>query len=82
MDHMEKFLAIQFIRPNAVFNLDDNDLIWLDENQTEPTDKEIEKGWLDYQNARSAAETTKAAEKAALLEKLGITQEEASLLLS
>lgn len=82
MDHMEKFLAIQFIRPNAVFNLDDNNLIWLDENQTEPTDKEIEKGWIDCQKAQKAAEATKAADKAALLFKLGITEDEAKLLFS
>jgi hypothetical protein len=34
------------------------------------------------QAARETAETTKAAEKAALLSKLGITEDEAKLLLS
>lgn len=82
MEHNEIVLAIQFIRPNAIFSLFDNNLVWLDENQTEPTDKEIEKGWLDYQKAQKAAEATKAAEKAALLAKLGITEDEAKLLLS
>jgi hypothetical protein len=82
MEHMEKVLAIQFIRPNAVFNLDDNNLIWLDQSQIEPTAKEIEKGWLDYQTAETAAKATKVAEKAALLTKLGITDDEAKLLLS
>lgn len=34
------------------------------------------------ENQRLAAEATKAAEKAALLERLGLTQDEAKLLLS
>jgi hypothetical protein len=79
MEHNEIVSAIQFIRPTAIFSLFDNNLVWLDENQTEPTDKEIEKGWLDYQSARSAAQATKAAEKAAATAKLaalGLTEDD------
>jgi hypothetical protein len=38
--------------------------------------------WQASQQAKLSAEATKAAEKAALLERLGITADEAALLLS
>jgi len=82
MKHEEKVKAILHIRPEANFQLIGDDLIWQDENQTEPTNKEIEAGWVAYQTAQQAEVEAKAEAKAALLEKLGITEDEARLLLS
>ena len=78
-----KLLAnvISFIKPNAEFTLNANGLIWLDKKQIEPTEAEIEAGLVAYQAEQVAAETQAAQAKAALLERLGITAEEATLLL-
>jgi len=37
-----KIKAIASLRPNAQWNLVGNDLEWLDQNQTQPTDAEID----------------------------------------
>ena len=68
--------AILFIKPNAEFTITGDELTWLDENQTEPTESEIEAGWIAYQTAQAAEAQLKAQTKAALLERLGLTQEE------
>jgi hypothetical protein len=82
MQHSDKMKAIQFIRPNAQFVLAGDDLTWFDEEQTEPTEAEIEAGFVAYQAAQIAEAEVKAAQKAALLDRLGITQDEAKLLLA
>ena len=82
MEHKDKAAAIKFIRPMAEFKLDDDELFWLDANQTEPTQKEIEAGFIAYQKSQEAEAETKATAKAALLTQLGITAEQAKLLLS
>jgi hypothetical protein len=74
--------AILFIRPNAVFSLRNNQIEWLDENQTEPTEAEIKAGWVACQAAQKAEAEAKAQAKAELLERLGITADEAKLLLA
>jgi hypothetical protein len=76
MNYIEKSLAITFIRPNSQFTLRGDNLEWLDENQTEPTESEIEAGWVAHQAAQAAEAQAKAQAKAALLERLGLTQEE------
>jgi len=82
MEHKDKAAAIKFIRPMAEFKLDDNELFWLDANQIEPTQKEIEAGFIAYQKLQKAEAEANASAKSALLAKLGITQDEAKLLLS
>lgn len=82
MEHNQIVKSIQFIRPNAQFSLLGDDLQWLDENQTQPTEAEIEAGWVDYQVAKTAEAEAKAQAKAELLQRLGITEQEARLLLS
>lgn len=82
MEHLDKVKTISFLRPNAKFTLRGDELEWLDETQTEPTKKEIESGWLAYQAAEIAEAEAKAAAKASLLEKLGISEAEAKLLLN
>jgi len=82
MLHYDKVKAIQFIRPDAQFVLQDDELDWLDENQDKPTEAEIKAGWVAYQTAQRAEAEAKAAQKAALLDRLGITEEEAKLFLA
>ncbi len=48
MHHNDKVEAIKYIRPNAEFTLKGDELIWMDQIQTEPTNTEIEKGLKDY----------------------------------
>ncbi len=82
MEHLDKCNAISTIRPNAVWTLYGDELTWLDENQTEPTTKEIEAGLIAYQAKIKAEAEAKATQKAALLERLGISEDEARLLLA
>lgn len=80
MDHIEIVKAINHIRPNAEFVLRGEQLEWLDIKQSEPTKNEIEAGFIAY---KSKVETDKAEAKAkrdALLERLGITEEDFALL--
>lgn len=81
MEHIEKVKAIQFIRPNAEFTLIDDQLNWLDDEQSKPTESEIEAGWVAYQTQLKAEAEAKAAQRQALLSRLGITEEEARILL-
>ena len=82
MEHRDKVKAILQIRPNAEFVLRDDEIEWLDAKQTQPTDKEIADGLIAYQATQKAEAEAKATAKAALLTRLGITAEEATLLLS
>lgn len=81
MEHKDKAAAIKFIRPMAQFKLDDDELFWLDTNQTKPTEKEIEAGFIAYQKSQEAESKAKASAKSALLDKLGINKDELRLLL-
>ena len=49
MNHLDKVFAIKFIRPEAEFVLKGDELEWLDTKQTQPTESEIEAGWIAYQ---------------------------------
>jgi len=82
MNHSEKAKAILHIRPLAEFTLLGDDLTWLDETQRQPTDTEIQAAWIAYQAKQKAEAKSEAEAKAALLERLGITEDEAKLLLS
>ncbi len=70
MNQTEKADAILFIRPNAEFVIRDNVLEWLDDNQIEPTEKEIEQGLKDYKAAKTTEAQAKAEAKAAAESKL------------
>lgn len=62
-----------------IHNIETGEIIERDMNPDELAQLEIDKA---NQAAHEAVQATKAAEKAALLAKLGITEEEAKLLLS
>jgi hypothetical protein len=79
MKHEDKVKAIQFIRPNAEFALTGDELEWRDQNQTEPTQAEIEAGLIAYKKAQDAE--LKAQDQAkeaaqAKLAALGLTVED------
>ena len=79
MEHNQVVKSIQFIRPNAEFTLSDDNLQWLDKNQTQPTEAEIQAGWVAYQTAQAAENEIKATAKAAAQAKLaalGLTVED------
>jgi hypothetical protein len=82
MEHNQIVKAIQFIRPDAEWSLTATELTWLDKNQTEPSKKQIEDGWVAYQAAEKAKADNIAAQKQEVLEKLGLTAEEVSALLA
>lgn len=80
MTHEQITKALISLTPNAQWTLTGDDfdnLIWLSEGNA-PTLAEIEAEIASFPNKESA----KIAEKAALLAKLGITADEAKLLLS
>ena len=70
MEHSEKVKAIKFIRPGAEFILRGDDLDWLDNEQTKPTDEQIESGWVAYQAKIERDKTEAEAKRAAALAKL------------
>jgi hypothetical protein len=74
--------VLQFIRPGAEFYISGDELTWVDEVQTQPTAAEIKAGWIACEAAQQAEADAKAAQKAALLERLGISEDEAKLLLA
>ena len=82
MNHLQK--AICKLRPTAEFSITDNDystIKWDVLDGDAPTQAEIDEAIEQVKADEITEATAKAAEKAALLERLGITQEEANLLL-
>jgi len=83
---MEKVVkAIRSIRPNAEFAIHGEDLDNIEWHVLEgeiPTKKEIEKAIVDLEAAEVIAEQEKIKAKNSILERIGLTAEEANLLLS
>jgi hypothetical protein len=76
-----KILSRKF---NAEWTLNGDDysgLTWLSDTP-KPTKKQLDDLWAEVQAEIVAEAEAKAAEKAALLDRLGITQNEAKLLLA
>ena len=85
MNELQLAAAIKLLKPNAQFSFTEADyssIKWdvLDGNA--PTQAEIDAAIEQVKADEAQAEATKATEKAALLDRLGITAEEAKLLLS
>lgn len=81
MDHKDLVNAILHLRPEAKFVVRGEEIEWMDEDQTQPTAEEIEIGLAAYKAKMNAETKAKEQAKAALLDRLGITEEEAALLL-
>ena len=77
--------AIKKLKPTAEFSFTDDDystIKWDVLDGEAPTQKEIDAAIKEVKADQAQAEETKATAKAALLDRLGITAEEAQLLLS
>jgi len=84
---MENYLvkAIRKLKPESEFVLTDNDystIKWDSLDGDAPTQDEIDAAIEQIKMEEIATSAKKAADKAALLTKLGITDDEAKLLLS
>jgi len=76
--------AIRKLKPNSEFSFNNNDYSTIKWDVLEgdaPTQAEIDAAIEQVKADEITEAATKAAQKAALLERLGITQEEANLLL-
>jgi hypothetical protein len=69
-NHTKIAKSLSFIKPNAEWKLSDEELEWLDETQTKPTEAEIEAGWVAYQSAQETEIQAKAQSKSAAQAKL------------
>jgi hypothetical protein len=77
--------AINKLKPNSEFSFQDDDystVKWDVLDGDAPTQNEIDAAIKEIKADEAQAEATKATAKAALLSRLGITPEEAVLLLS
>lgn len=77
--------AIQKIKPNAEFSFENNDyatIKWDVLQGDAPTQAEIDVAIEQVKSDELAEAEAKAAQKAALLDRLGITEDEAKLLLA
>jgi hypothetical protein len=81
MEHQDIVNALTQIRPNSIYHLKDNELTWLDDKQSEPTKKELEEGLALYKVKKEEEILEVQAKREALLDRLGITADEARLLL-
>lgn len=80
MNNLELEAAIRYLQPNAEFSFieaDFDSIVWNKVEGNPPTLAEIEQAFKDIK----AQEAAKTKAKADLLERLGITEEEAKLLL-
>ena len=76
--------VLRFLRPDGGWVIigDDFETVRLDEGVEPITKAQFEAGFTQYDAWKAEQDATKAAEKAALLARLGITETEAQLLLS
>jgi hypothetical protein len=81
MNHNDKVKVIQFLRPNAEFILRGTELEWIDTKQSQPSEEELEAGLIEYNLKIEEEKRNAKTKRQALLDKLGITEEEARLLL-
>lgn len=79
MNQTQKLRAIQFLRPGAEFVIRENTIEWLDEKQTEPTEEELEIGWLKYEEKlkkEKIESENKRLAALAKLEALGLSEDD------
>ena len=77
--------AIQSLKPNSEFNLSNDDystIVWHVLEGKAPTQDEVDAEIAKIKADELTAAADKAAAKSALLARLGLTEEEASLLLA
>ena len=85
MNSIEISKAIKYLKPTAEFSFDNNDystIKWDVLEGAAPTWEEIEAAHFQVKAAEEAAAAAALVKRQALLDKLGITEEDAKLLLS
>jgi len=85
MNELDISKAIQYLKPNAEFSFEGTDystINWHVLEGSAPTWLEIEAAHQAIKTAELQTEVEVQAQRQALLDKLGITEEEAKLLLS
>lgn len=85
MNSSDLVKAIKFLKPNSEFSFKDGDYSTIKWDVLEgdaPTWEEVQAAHLQVKEAKEAAIAEAEAKKQALLDRLGITAEEARLLLS
>lgn len=84
MKHEQIVNAIKFIYPEgANFTIKDEEIEWLDETKTQPSQAEIETAWLAFQEKVEADKLEAISKKAlveAKLEALGLTSDDLKVL--
>jgi hypothetical protein len=81
----ELIKAIKYLKPNAQFVITDDDystIVWHELDGDAPTQKEIDVAMKQIKLNEAAEAKAQAEAKAALLDRLGITEDEAKLLLA
>ena len=81
MEHIDLVNTILHLRPEAKFVVRGQDIEWMDEDQTQPTTEEIEAGLIAYKAKVNAEAKAKEKARAELLTRLGISANEAAILL-
>jgi hypothetical protein len=81
MNTQEITEAILYLHKKAIFTVIGDEIDWLDETLAQPTKTEIENAHQALIASKTQAEAQKATDRAALLAKLGISEDEARLLL-
>ena len=85
MNEFDLVKAIRKLKPTAQFTFNESDYSTIKWDVLEgeaPTEAELDAAIAEVKADEAQAQTDKAADKAALLERLGITEAEAKLLLS
>ena len=81
-DTVKGWQVLTMLRPNGGWIQTGNDYEGIEFLECEPiTKKQYEDGFAQYDTWKAEQDATKAAQKAALLDRLGITSEEAKILL-
>jgi len=85
MNTIELVKAIKHLKPNSEFSFTDDDystIVWDQLEGDAPTKKDIDAAIKQIKADELTEAATKAAAKSALLDRLGITEDEAKLLLN
>ncbi len=85
MEDLDLVKAIQYLKPNAQFSFENGDYSTIKWDLLEgdaPTQAEIDAAIEQVKADKITQAEAKAAQKAALLDRLGITEDEAKLLLA
>jgi hypothetical protein len=76
--------VLNFLCPGVEWAMTDDDfdtVIWINVNEAPITKSEFKAGFAKYENSKKAEAEAKAAARQAILDRIGLTADEAKLLL-